>query len=199
MGLNTAQAKEERVESDEDRLGLPSQPEYDQGKIRSAISDANSVEKYLAKALEALENEDYESVKGYLQDIETCTTSAASTLISLEEGLSKFEEWGDAWKQYALDQPTEVIDMLDAVYRPCLEQIVEIQAEEGLTADLADFKSDVAIRSWGIQDTELIAVILAVSKIRGEELRRNRKGPQPVVTTEAKIRKITGEQRRSFF
>lgn len=199
MGLNTAQAKEERVESDEDRLGLPAQPEYDQGKIRSAISDANSVEKYLAKALEALENEDYESVKGYLQDIETCTTSAASTLISLEEGLSKFEEWGDAWKQYALDQPTEVIDMLDAVYRPCLEQIVEIQAEEGLTADLADFKSDVAIRSWGIQDTELIAVILAVSKIRGEELRRNRKGPQPVVTTEAKIRKITGEQRRSFF
>lgn len=199
MGLIAPQTAAAKAETDEERLGLPVQPEFDQGEIRSAISDANGVEKYLAKALKALEDEDYESVKGYLQDIETCTTSAASTLTSLEKGLSKLEEWGGAWKDYALDKPSEVIDLLDSVYRPCVDQIVEIQSDDGLSNKVADHKSDVVIRSWGIEDPELIAVILAVSKIRGEALYQKRKGPQSVVSAEEKIRKITGDQHRPFF
>lgn len=163
------------------------------------MSDASAIEKYVAKAQQAIDNEDYESAKGYLQDIETSMSTVNSALTNMEQGLSKFEAWGEAWKDHALNQPSEVIDLLDSVYRPCIEQIVEIQADDGLSTKVADHKSDVVIRSWGLKDPELIAVILAVCKTRGEALYQTRKGPQPVVSAEEKIRKITGDQHRPFF
>lgn len=198
MGLTSA-AETRKAGTPEELRGLPEQPEYEQSEIRSAISDAADVEKYVAKALKALKDEDYESVKGYLQDIETSSASAAATITKMEEGLERFEEWGYAWKQEAMSQPTEVIEHLEKDWKSCLNQVTEVQAEEGITAKLADAKSRVVINSWGIKDQELAAAILAVSKVRGEELRQNRKGHQPVVAVETKIRKITGEQRRSFF
>lgn len=198
MGLTSA-TETKKAETPEELRGLPAEPEYEQSEIRSAISDAADVEKYVAKALKALQDEDYESVKGYLADIETSSASAASTITKMEEGLSRFEDWGNSWKQEALSLPTEVIEHLEKDWKSCLNQVTEIQADEELSTKLADQKSDVSIRSWGIKDPELIAVILAVCKIRGEELRQKRRGPQPVVAMETKIRTITGEQRRSFF
>ena len=178
---------------------MPEAPQYDQGDIRSAISDANDIAKYVAKALEALKDEDYETVKGYLQDIETSSTSVVDAMDKMEQGISRFENWGDAWKVEALSHPTEVIELLEKDWKSCLNQVTEIQADDELSATLADQKSDVAIRSWGITDPEMIATVLAVCKVRGEELYQKRKGPQPVVPMETKIREITGARTRPFF
>lgn len=183
----------------EDVLGFPAEPSPDQGEIRSAISDAGDVAKYVAKALKALENEDYDSVKGYLQDIETSSSSAADTMAKMEQGLSSYDAWGSAWREEALGRSTDVMELLEKDWKSCLNQVTEIQSDDGLSTKLADQKSEVAIGSWGIKDPELVAVILAVSKIRGEELYQQLKGPQPVVAMETKIRKITGEQRQPFF
>lgn len=199
MGLSTGKDLGSKVETDEEALGLPAQPAYDQGELRSAMSDAIDIDMYVSKALKALENEDYESVKGYLQDIESSMSTVISALGGMETGLSKFEEWGDAWKQHALDQPSEVLDMLEAQYASCLNQVTEIQADDSLSAKLADQKSQAVISSWGVRDQDLAAVILSVCKNRGDRLYQKRKGPQPVVPMETKIREITGGNSRDFF
>lgn len=198
MGL-TETPEAEPPQTLESLRGLPAEPQYDRGEIRSAISDASDIAKYVAKALKALEDEDYESVKGYLQDIEISSTSAVDAMTQMEQGLSRFEDWGDAWKQEAIGQPADVIEHLEKDWKSCLNQVTEIQADDSLSTKVADQQSEVAIRSWGISDPELAATVLAVCKLRGEELYQRRKGPQPVVPVENKIRKITGNTPRPFF
>lgn len=113
MGLTAELKPATATSTDEEELGLPAQPSYDQDEIRSAISDAGDVEKYVAKALKSLEHEDYDSVKGYLQDIETTSSSAAGALSAMEQAISCYETWGEAWKDEALSRPTNVIELLD--------------------------------------------------------------------------------------
>lgn len=198
MGL-TSQTSTAKPQTDEELRGLPPRPDPDAGAIQQAIGEANGIEKLVAKALKALENEDYESVKGYLQDIDSSSTTVVSAMKEMESGLSAFEDWGDSWKRDAIDRPEEVLDMLEEQYKSCLNQVTEIQADDSLSAKLADQKSQVVISSWGVRDQDLAAIILSVCKNRGERLYQKRKGPQPVVSTETKIREITGGQRQVFF
>jgi len=179
----------------EDVLGLPTEPSPDQGEINKALADASDITKYAEKALKALEDEDYETVKSYLGDIESGSSNVLSAMNQMESALSSYDDWGNAWKNEAMSRPTEPIEVLDKVHFHCLRELAEIQADDNFSDK--DERLLAAIAKRGVKDIEEVAVLLSVGKVRGESLSKERR--ERANETQTKLRKISGDKGRAFF